>query len=128
MSDIIYDKRRKERQQDSNAVTVTVLPDGNVISEKKVFHNYSVDISMYGTRIKSDIMIPVNTSIGMEMKLKTLYPKINVFGKVKWIRPVNGNVFEAGIEFVHTSGSEILKLSGYLSWLHEFKMFFPFYA
>jgi hypothetical protein len=128
MSEIIYDRRRMKRQEDSNEISVTVLPDGKNFPEKTVFHNYSKDISVFGARIRSDIILPVNTSISMEMKLKTMYPMIITYGKVKWIKPVNDKSFEAGIEFSHTSKTEILKLARYLSWQRNFSVLFPFYT
>jgi hypothetical protein len=128
MTEIIYNKRRRNRQEDANNVAVTVLSDGKNSPEKTVFHNYSKDISVFGARIRSDIMLPVNTSISMEMKLKTMYPVIITYGKVKWIKPVNDKSFEAGIEFSHTSKDEILKLAKYLSWQRNFSVFFPFYT
>jgi hypothetical protein len=128
MTDIIYDKRRKKRQEDVNEIAVTILPDKKNYSEKTVFHSYSKDISVLGTRIKSDMMLPVNTSVNINMKLKTMYPMVTTSGRVKWIKQIDNKSYEAGIEFAHTSRDEILKLARYLSWHLRFSRFFSFHA
>lgn len=128
MTDIIYDQRRKKRHEDSMEVAVTVLPDGKNFPEKTVFHNYTRDISLLGTRIGSDLLLPVNIAVNIDMKLKTMYPMVTTSGRVKWIKQIDNQSYEAGIEFAHTSRDEIMKLARYLSWHLRFSRLFPMYA
>lgn len=128
MTDIIDEKRRKKRHEDSNEVAVTVLPDGKNFSEKTFFNNFTRDISLLGTRIGTDMLLPVNTSVNIDMKLRVMYPMVTTSGRVKWIKQLDNKSYEAGIEFAHTSRNEIMKLAKYITWHLRFSKFFPLYT
>jgi hypothetical protein len=53
----------------------------------------------------------------IEITLKTVRQMITVIGKVKWIKIIyEDEAYEAGVEFVNTSGEAIKKLGNYISW------------
>jgi hypothetical protein len=71
---------------------------------------------MSGAKIKSNIILPVDTLIMIKMKLKKLDKVITIIGKVKWAkRRLKDLFFEEGIEFGDTPSQDILQLKEHIS-------------
>jgi hypothetical protein len=116
------ERRRAERLEDKNEITITIASGGENIPKEEIIHNHTKDISVSGARIQAHILLPVDTLIMIEMTLKTLRQIITVLGKVKWIKLViEDDSYEAGVEFVNTSSEAIKKLEHYISWKQKFK-------
>lgn len=109
------DERRKApRLKEESDVTITVVPEGNT---QKVIYDSSKDISMYGAKIYSREMFPVDTLLQIDVITKTLHNNITALGKVKWIKVIIEDAsYEIGVEFVKTPGDAIKKLEDYISW------------
>ena len=115
------EKRIKERLNDSNEISITVMFGEENLPKDKAFNNLSKDISSSGAKIQSNIFLPVGTLLRIDITLKTIHQKISAFGKVKWIKDIHKNKsYEAGVEFVNSPEEAIKKLRDYISLKQEF--------
>ena len=116
------ERRRAQRLEEENEITITVISGGENPPKEKILYNHSKDISVSGARIQAHIFLPVDTLLRIEMTLKTLRQMITVIGKVKWIKVVfEDESYEAGVEFFNTPSDVIKKLTEYVSWKQKSK-------
>jgi hypothetical protein len=114
------EKRRAKRLPEKSEVTITVVGGGKKYLREKVIYNYGKNISASGAEIQSNIFLPIETLLRMDFKLKDLRQTINATGKVKWIKIIiEDECYEAGVQFVNTSGEAIQKLADYISWKQD---------
>ena len=109
------DERRKTpRLKEESDVTITVVSEGK---NQKVVYDSSKDISVYGAKIHSREMFPINTVLEIDFTSKTVQDKITALGKVKWIKVIIEDAsYEMGVEFVKTPGDAMKKLEDYVFW------------
>jgi hypothetical protein len=94
------EKRKAERLIEENEVTITVISDRINIPKEKITNSYSKDISVSGTKIHTNIFLPVDIYLMIEFSLDDLPQKINSIGKVKWIKVISDDEsYDAGVEF-----------------------------
>jgi c-di-GMP-binding flagellar brake protein YcgR len=111
------EKRKKERIKEFNEITITVISDGENLPEGKNMHNYSEDISVSGSKIRSNIVLPVDTLLKIDFTLKNLQQQITAVGKIKWVQVIiEDEYYQAGVEFVDTPNEAIQKIEDYVSW------------
>ncbi|MGA2783052.1 MAG: PilZ domain-containing protein [Smithella sp.] len=111
------EKRKAERLEEYNEITVSVISEEENLPKEKIHYSNSQDISVYGTQIRGNIRLPVDTLLKIDFKLKNLQQKITALGKVKWIKIIiKDKYYEAGIEFVDTPSEAIQKIEDYISW------------
>jgi len=107
-------KRRAPRIKEESDVTITVISEGK---HQKVIYDSSKDISVYGAKIHSREMFPIDSILELDFTTKTVHKNINTLGKVKWIKVIiEDNSYEVGVEFVKTPDDAIKKLEDYISW------------
>jgi hypothetical protein len=105
------ERRKEPRLVEENEATIKIISDGKVLPKEKITSSYSMDISVHGTKIQTNVLLPVNTILSVDFSLKTLQQKINAIGKVKWIKVIIANEsYEAGVEFLCPS----MKLAEYI--------------
>jgi hypothetical protein len=110
------EKRITPRLEEENQVTITVISNRKNLPKEKSTYNYSEDISASGAKIKTNILLPVDTLLNIDFKLKTLEKEVTALGKVKWIKVlIEDKSYEAGVEFVDTPSDAIKKLKFYIS-------------
>lgn len=120
------EKRRGIRFKDENEITVTIVSGEKKPLKEKVFYNYSKNISVSGAGIKTNIFLPVNTLLLIEMTLKSLRQRITFLGKVKWIKALfEDESYEAGVELFCPPADAIKKLADYISWKQKYTSFNP---
>jgi hypothetical protein len=118
--------RKMERLDEENEVTITILSEIKDMPKDRIRYNYSKDISMAGTKIQGNVLLPVDTFLKIDLTLKNSKQKITVFGKVKWNKVVAWyGYYEAGVEFVDTPGESIKKLGDYILSINEYKNLNP---
>jgi hypothetical protein len=111
------EKRTAPRLEEENEVTISVISGRKNIFQEKSTYNYSEDISASGAKIKTNILLPVDTLLNIDFTLKNLQQKINAIGKVKWIKIIiDDSSYEAGVEFVNAPIYAIQRLEDYISW------------
>jgi hypothetical protein len=119
-------ERKAERLNEENEVTITILSEITNLPKEKINYNYSEDISMTGTRIQGNVLLPIDTFLEIDLTLKNSKQKVTVFGKVKRNKViVEGESYEAGIEFVDTPDESIKKLEDYILSINQYKNLNP---
>ncbi|MGD0279965.1 MAG: PilZ domain-containing protein [Smithella sp.] len=107
--------RKTERLDEENEITITIISGIKDTSKEKIIYNYSKDISMSGTKIQGNVLLPIDTFLKIDLTLKNLKQKVTVFGKVKRHKIITeGESYEAGVEFVDTPSESIKKLGDYI--------------
>ena len=114
------ERRKAERLKELNEITISVTSEEKNILKNQFLHNYSNDISESGAKIQSNILLPVDTLLKIDFKLKTLEKEVTALGKVKWIKVlIEDKSYEAGVEFVDTPSDAIKKLKFYISQIRK---------
>jgi hypothetical protein len=109
------ERRRAPRIKDENEVTITVASGEKNLPEEKINDNHTKDISVCGAKIKTNILLPVDTLIELDFTSKDVHQQINILGKVKWGKVINENEsYDLGVEFYPSK--EMEKLEDYISW------------
>ena len=107
------EKRKVKRLKDEKELAVTLVYSEKNPFKENNFLSRSIEISVSGTRIQSQIFLPLDAMILIKMTLKTLDDAIACIGKVKWIKMINENKpYEVGVEFLNPSR----KIADYISW------------
>ncbi len=111
------EKRRAKRLKHESEVTITIVAGGKRYPKGKVIYNTSKDISASGTKIQSNIFLPIDTLLRIDFKLKNIQQMISAMGKVKWIKIIcEDESYDAGVEFVNTPKEAIQKIADYIEW------------
>jgi len=119
MENRMDERRRTPRLTEESDVTITVVSEGK---HKKVICDSSKDISMYGAKLHSRDLFPIDTLLEINFATKTMHEKIKTLGKVKWIKVIiEDNSYEVGVEFVETPDDAFKKLEDYISWKQKNK-------
>ena len=118
--------RKAERLDEENQIVITILSEITNLPKEKIIYNFSEDISMTGTRIQGNVLLPIDTFLKIDLILKNLKQKVTVFGKVKRNKVlVEGESYEAGVEFVDTPSESIKKLENYIVSINQYKKLNP---
>jgi hypothetical protein len=119
------DERRKSpRIMEESDVTITVVSEGK---HQKIICDSSKDISIYGAKIHSRDLFPLDTLLEIDFITKTVHQKITALGKVKWIKVIIEDAsYEVGVEFVKNPGEAVKKLEDYISWKQQQTSHNPF--
>jgi len=108
------ERRRAARVKEESDVTITVVSEGK---KQKVIYDSSKDISVFGAKIHSREMFPLDSMLEIDFTTKTVYKNIKALGKVKWIKVIiEDKSYEIGVEFVKTPDDAIKRLEEYISW------------
>ena len=105
------ERRRDSRLVKENKISIELMPDGRAAAEK-AFHNaLTKDISAGGVRVVTNMPLPVDTLISMEIVISSLRRMVRAIGVVRWTRSVyGGEMFECGIEFTQISPEDKMLL------------------
>ncbi len=107
--------RQVERLNEENDITITVLSEVAYPPEKQIIYQHSKDISMSGTKIQGNVLLPIDTSLKIDLTLKNSKEMVTVFGKVIWNKVITeGESYEAGVDFIDTPSESIKKLEDYI--------------
>jgi len=122
------EQRKAERLKELNEITISVISSKTNVVKEKISYNYSEDISATGAKIRGNILLPVDTVLQIDFRLKTLKKQITAVGKIKWIKVIiEDKYYEAGVEFVNTTKEAIQKIENYISWRQNSKTLNPFW-
>ena len=111
----MFEKRQSKRLEEENEITIKVVSTDKLPSSQKVIYHISKDISTTGARIRTNVFLPVDTLLKIELTLKNPPRMVTAVGKVKWIRSLYGNdTYEAGLEFNDTSSETIELLADHV--------------
>lgn len=93
------EKRRETRVSEENKVVFQIIPENE--EEERAFYSFSVDVSLGGLRIMTDMPLPVRTKVKVEITLSDTKKVITGIAEVRWVKSlVEDKIFEMGLEFV----------------------------
>jgi c-di-GMP-binding flagellar brake protein YcgR len=96
----IGERRQDSRVEEEDKVVIEVLSDPQLPSEKRFLNALTKDISPGGARLMTNVALPNETPVRMEIVLSKRRKLIQVTGKIRWVRSVYAEeLFELGIEF-----------------------------
>jgi len=102
------EKRKEPRREDELPAEIEILTDETNLGPTRVLYARIKDISAGGVRILTNVYIPLDTPIKLNITLLKLGETIGPIGKVVWGNQVeNSDMYEMGIEF-ETIHPEIL--------------------
>lgn len=114
---VMEEKRRKQRLEELNEITISVIAGEKNLPKEKTVDIYSENISVSGAKIRGNLLFPVDTLLKIDLTLKALQKQITILGKVKWIKIVfEDKCYEAGVEFFNTPKAALKKIEDYISW------------
>ena len=123
---MMREKRKSERLEELNEITISVISGDKNLPKEKAVDIYSEDLSVSGTKIRGNILLPVDTLLKIDLTLKTLSKQITALGKVKWIKIIfEDHWYEAGVEFFNTPKDAIKKIEDYISWKQTRETAYP---
>lgn len=94
------EKRIDSRVSEEDKVVVELLSEIDPPPAKRVFNALTKDISPGGVRLMTNVTLPVDSLVRMELALSKRRKLIQATGKIRWTRSVYGEeLFELGVEF-----------------------------
>ncbi len=111
------ERRIKPRIDEENEVTITIISEENNLPKEKTIESYTKDVSVFGAKIQTNILLQIDSFIDLEFMSKSVQEQIKTLGKVKWVKViVEDESYEAGVEFRGSYSDAIEKLGDYISW------------
>lgn len=105
------------RLEEGINVAISTVSRKKSYPEEKIMYNSIKDFSASGMNVQTNIHLPVGALLNIKIKLKTMREKINVIGKVKWVKViVEDKYYETGVEFVNASMYALRMIDEYISW------------
>jgi c-di-GMP-binding flagellar brake protein YcgR len=105
------ERRRDSRINEEDKVVIELLTNGQPPAEKTILNALTKDISPGGVRLTTNMLLPVNTLLKMEVVLSRRRRVVQATGIVRWARTVyDEEMFEIGIEFTQISPDDKMLL------------------
>jgi c-di-GMP-binding flagellar brake protein YcgR len=106
----LQERRRDSRLDEEDKVVIEFLTNGQPPVHKTVINALTQDISPGGVRLMTNVLLPVNTLLRMEIVLSQRRV-IHAVGTVRWARSMyEEELFEMGIEFTQISANDKMLL------------------
>jgi c-di-GMP-binding flagellar brake protein YcgR len=99
------ERRGDSRINEEDKVVIELLTNGRPPADKTIIYALTKDISPGGVRLTTNMPLPVNTLLKLEIVLSQRRRAVHVMGIVRWwARSMNEEeLFEIGIEFTKIS-------------------------
>ncbi|MFZ2053565.1 MAG: PilZ domain-containing protein [Candidatus Aminicenantales bacterium] len=105
------ERRRESRINEEDKVVIELLTNGQTPEDKSIVNALTKDISPGGVRIMTNMLLPVNTLLKIEIVLSKRRRRVHTMGVVRWARSVyEEELFEMGIEFSQISPEDKMLL------------------
>jgi hypothetical protein len=110
------DNRRDKRFQERNTVFIKSTSETTESLYGRGINAHTQDISLSGARICTPHYFPVGSVVRIVIDLERTHQSIKVDGEVKWTKKseVDDDLFESGIEFLHSISQTLLSLIKHL--------------
>jgi c-di-GMP-binding flagellar brake protein YcgR len=105
------ERRRESRISEEDKVLIELLTNGQTPEDKSTVNALTKDISPGGVRVMTNLLLPVDTLLKMEIVLSQRRRRVHTVGVVRWARSVyEEELFEMGIEFTQISPEDKMLL------------------
>jgi len=110
------DNRRDKRFIERNTVFIKATSEGKEPLINSAINAHTHDLSLSGARICTPQYIPVGSVVRIVIELERTHQSIKVDGEVKWTKKSEegGEVYESGVEFLHSISQTLLSLIKHL--------------
>jgi uncharacterized protein (TIGR02266 family) len=114
------EKRKEKRIEEEIKVAIKLLPEDKYQHDKNIVYALTKDISSGGVKIVTDKLLPVDTTLKIELTLAKMRKLVEATARVRWVnRLYDDDVFEMGLEFVDTPSGSVMLLLEYIYGLEE---------
>jgi c-di-GMP-binding flagellar brake protein YcgR len=106
------ERRRDSRVNEEDKVVIELLTNGQPPADKTTIYALTKDVSPGGVRLTTNMLLPVNTLLKLEIVLSQRRRAVHVMGIVRWwARSIHEEeLFEIGIEFTQISPDDKMLL------------------
>ena len=105
------EKRRDSRIDEEDKVLIELLTNGRPPADKTIINALTKDVSPGGVRLLTNVLLPVNTLLKMEIVLSQRRRQVHAMGVVRWAHSMyEEEMFEIGIEFTQISPDDKMLL------------------
>jgi c-di-GMP-binding flagellar brake protein YcgR len=105
------EKRRDSRIDEEDKVLIELLTNGRPPADKTIINALTKDVSPGGVRLLTDVLLPVDTLLKMEIVLSQRRRQVHAMGVVRWAHSMyEEEMFEIGIEFTQISPDDKMLL------------------
>jgi len=106
------ERRRDSRKNEEDKVRIELLTNGRPPVDKTIINALTKEISPGGVRLLTNVLLPVNTLLKMEIVLSQRRRVVNAMGIVRWwARSIFAEeLLEIGIEFTQISPDDKMLL------------------
>lgn len=112
---VIIERRRHERLNVLNWISVSSGDAHNDILSQKAVYNYSENISVSGTKIRGNVPLAIGSMVKIDYFVNSSSEVITLTGKIVWTKMIIENeYYEAGVEFVAVPAISEQKLKNYI--------------
>ena len=110
------DKRKDKRFLERNKIFIKSTSEGHEPVYGIGINAYTYDISLSGARIYSSLYFPVGSVVRIVIELERTHQSIKVDAEIKWSKKSEeeDDLFESGVEFLHSISQTLLSLIKHL--------------
>ena len=110
------DNRKDKRFLERNMVFIKSTSEGHEPVYGNGINAHTHDLSLSGARICTPQYFPVGSVVRIVIDLERTHQSIKVDGEIKWTKKSNENddLFENGVEFMHSISQTLLSLIKHL--------------
>jgi hypothetical protein len=110
----MIERRKEKRTREVNRVSMEYLTEELVYRTKKINFGLTEDLSLCGAKIRTDKFFPIDKVMKISLSLGRDYETIDMIGQVKWVRSLDEQAYEMGLEVVDTFEKSMRILTGHL--------------
>lgn len=104
-------KRKDKRFKQWSKTVIGPVPNGSNSPDSSGVNAFTHDLSIGGARLHSKARFEVGTILRLQIELVRSRETLSIDGRVKWVKPNEAeNVFEMGVEFLHSGFQTIMCL------------------
>jgi hypothetical protein len=110
------DNRKDKRFLERNKIFIKSTSEGHEPVYGIGINAYTYDISLSGARIYSSLYFPVGSVVRIVIELERTHQSIKVDAEIKWSKKSEeeDDLFESGVEFLHSISQTLLSLIKHL--------------
>jgi hypothetical protein len=110
------DNRKDKRFVERNTVFIKSTSEAKETPRGNGINAHTHDLSLSGARIRTPQYFPVGSVVRIVIELERTHQSIKVDGEVKWTKKSeeDDDLFESGVEFLHSISQTLLSLIKHL--------------
>jgi hypothetical protein len=111
---LMEERRKSKRTKEGNRVEINPVSQDKGHPRKNNGFAITDDISLYGLRVMTEPFYPIDSLLKIDLSLAKTKKIVSMTGKVRWIKSIEDNLNELGIEMIDATKENIKILFEYL--------------